>query len=272
VLATLRSRILLVAAAAFVYPVVFASVLVVERPGLGIGHLFYLAIMLLAMATGPWWGAAGGVLAAFLYTAAVLVNPHLPPASLLTYATSIRLVTFVVVGAVVGLFACRNRAAVLQLTVLAERDHLTGLLNSRGLEEELGRRVALGVPFGLLYGDIDSLKWINDSLGHGEGDRVIKRTAEVLAASLRSRDAVARVSGDEFAALVDTATDSEVEELAVRLERTLADEGLGITLGWAAFPDAAEDAISLVHKADKRLYERKARKPDRRSRRLAAVD
>jgi diguanylate cyclase (GGDEF)-like protein len=269
VFASARSRWLLVAASACAFAVVFALVLLVERAGLGTGHLFYLAIMLLAMATGPWTGAAGGALAAALYSAAVLLSSSLPSATLLTFGTGIRLVAFVVVGTVVGHFASRNRAAVLQLKALAERDHLTQLLNSRGLDEALSRRVAAGRPFGLLYGDIDSLKRINDAHGHAEGDRVIRRTA---GSTVRCGDVLARVGGDEFAALVETATEAEAEELALLLEQALAGEELGITLGWAVYPTGAADGLSLVHAADKRLYERKAQKPDRRSRRLAAVD
>jgi diguanylate cyclase (GGDEF)-like protein len=272
VFASARSRWLLVAASACAFAVVFALVLLFERAGLGTGHLFYLAIMLLAMAAGPWTGAVGGALAAALYSAAVLLSSSLPSATLLTFGTGIRLVAFVVVGTVVGHFASRNRAAVLQLRALAERDHLTQLLNSRGLDEALSRRVAAGRPFGLLYGDIDSLKRINDAHGHAEGDRVIRRTAEVLRSTVRSGDILARVGGDEFAALVETATEAEAEELALRLEEALAGEELGITLGWAVYPTGAADGLSLVHAADKRLYERKAQKPDRRSRRLAAVD
>jgi diguanylate cyclase (GGDEF)-like protein len=272
VFASERSRRLLLAASAFVYAAVFALVLLVEQPALGTAHLFYLAILLLAMAGGPWSGAAGGVIAAGLFTAAVVLNSSFSSASLLTYATGIRLVAFVVVGTVVGVFARGNRMAFAQLKALAERDHLTQLLNSRGLDDALTRRVARGKPFGLLYGDIDSLKRINDQHGHAEGDRLIKHVAELLQASVRARDVVARVGGDEFAAVVETRSDAEARELALRLEQTLAEAGLGITLGWAQYPDVATDGTSLVHAADKRLYERKTSKPDRRSRWLAAVE
>jgi diguanylate cyclase (GGDEF)-like protein len=268
--ASSRSRWLLGLASACLYAIVFALALFVERPGLGTGHLFYLAIMLLAMATGPAVGAAGGALAAALYTGAVLVNPHLPPMSLLTEGTVIRLVTFVIVGFAFGLFASRNRAALSQLTVLAERDHLTGLLNSRGFEKALGRRIEQGRPFGLLYGDVDSLKQINDTHGHAEGDRVIKQAASLLQSSIRAGDVVARLGGDEFAALVETRTDAEAEQLVRRLEDALRREGAGITLGWSLYPAGAADGYGLVHAADKRLYQRKALRPDRRTLRLAA--
>jgi diguanylate cyclase (GGDEF)-like protein len=272
VFASLRSRRLLLAASVLVYAAVFVLVLVVELPGLGTAHLFYLAILLLAMAGGPWLGAAGGVFAAALFTAAVILNSSIPSASLLTFGTGIRLVAFVVVGTVVGIFARGNRTALAQLRALAERDHLTQLLNSRGLDDELTRRIARGKPFGLLYGDIDALKRVNDEHGHAEGDRLITRVAGLLAASVRVGDVVARVGGDEFAALVQTNSHAEAGELARRLEQIHAEAGLGITLGWAQFPDEATDGTSLVHAADKRLYERKTSKPDRRSRRLAAVE
>jgi diguanylate cyclase (GGDEF)-like protein len=268
--ASSRSRWLLGLASASLYATVFALVLLVEEPGLGTGHLFYLAVMLLAMATGPAAGAAGGMLASGLFTVGVLANPSLPSMTLVSFGTAIRLVTFVMVGFAFGLFASRNRAALSKLTELAERDHLTGLLNSRGFEKALSRRIEQGRTFGLLYGDVDSLKQINDTHGHAEGDRVIKQAASLLQSSVRSGDVVARLGGDEFAALVETRTDAEAEQLVRRLEDALRREGAGITLGWALYPAGAVDGYGLVHAADKRLYQRKALRPDRRTLRLAA--
>jgi diguanylate cyclase (GGDEF)-like protein len=268
--ASSRSRWLLGLASASLYATVFVLVLLVEKPGLGTGHLFYLAVMLLAMATGPVIGAAGGALAAVLFTVAVLANPNLPSLTLVSLGTGIRACTFVIVGFAFGLFASRNRAALSQLTVLAERDHLTGLLNSRGFEKALSRRIEQGRPFGLLYGDVDSLKQINDTHGHAEGDRVIKQAASLLQSSVRAGDVVARLGGDEFAALVETRSDAEAEQLVRRLEDALRKEGAGITLGWALYPAGAADGYGLVHAADKQLYQRKALRPDRRMLRLAA--
>ncbi len=272
VFASVRSRWLLACTSACVFGVVYMLVLVFERPGLGTGHLFYLAIMLLAMATGPSTGAVGGLLAAALYSVGVVGNPHLPPASLVTLATTIRLVTFVVVGFAFGWFATRNRAALLELKDLAERDHLTGLLNSRGFEEALATRMTTGRAFGLLYGDIDYLKRINDANGHAEGDRAIRRAAVLLQDSVCSGDVVARVGGDEFAALVSTRSENEAWELVQQLENALHNQGADITLGWAVYPTEATDALGLGRLADKRLYERKTLKPNRPALRLATAD
>ena len=254
-----RSRALLALAAAVLFLGVFFLVLFLERPGLGTGHLFYLAILLLAFAGGPATGALGGFVAAGLYSTAIWVNPHTPPASLFTIATSIRLVMFVIVGAAFGWFASRNRSALSQLQGLAERDHLTGLLNSRGFDLALARRAASPGGFTLVFGDMDSLKQINDTFGHAGGDRAIKSAANLLAGSLRTGDdVVARVGGDEFAALVSTTSAPGVQELIERLERALAQQRSPLTFGWAIYPIETNDPFALVRIADKRLYQRKS--------------
>ncbi len=115
------------------FAAIFVLVLFVERPGLGTGHLFYLAILFAALAGGPLTGALGGVVASGLYSTAIWLNPHTPSASLLTTVTSIRLVMFVIVGAAFGWFATRNRAALTRLQTLAERDHLTRSSQQPGL-------------------------------------------------------------------------------------------------------------------------------------------
>ena len=98
-----------VAGAALVYAGVFVLFLVFERPGLGIAHGFYIAIILVALAAGPWSGAAAGGLATGLYALGIWINPHVPSTTIPTAETSIRAVSYVAVGAVVGLYATRNR-------------------------------------------------------------------------------------------------------------------------------------------------------------------
>ncbi len=239
---------------------IFFLVVFVERPGLGTGHLFYLAILLAALAGGPLTGAVGGAIASGLYSTAIWLNPHTPSASLLTTVTSIRLVMFVIVGAAFGWFATRNRSALTELQNLAQRDHLTGLLNSRGFDDELTRRASAKHGFTLLFGDIDFLKHINDTEGHAAGDHAISSATNLLADSLRGDDVVARIGGDEFAALVSTTTKADAEELIDRLEHTLAQQKSAVTFGWAIYPDESEDPFALARIADKRLYQRKTDK------------
>ncbi len=127
-----RGAVLLAALAS--YALIAAGYLMLEVPGLGIGHLFYLPIVLVALVTGPLLGAGAGVLATLLYVLCVLLNHRIPSADVLTASTAIRAVTFVAGGVLIGTFAARNRALVERLRELADRDYLTGLLNTRAFE------------------------------------------------------------------------------------------------------------------------------------------
>jgi diguanylate cyclase (GGDEF)-like protein len=250
--ATQRRRILV--CAAFGYAGVFALFAVFERPGLGIGHLYYLPIALLALATGARLGAAGGLVAVLLYSADLWVNPHVvavDPAE----PTAIRLVCFVAIGTLVGWFASSKRRLVEELQILADRDTLTGLPNTRAFERSIGCRLQERRPFTLLVGDLDALARVNDEHGVQEGDELLRRLAELLGRGLDPGDEIARVGSDEFALLTSSAEDPA--RFADRLERRLGTGGCAITFGWACFPREGENALSLYRAANERLYVRK---------------
>ncbi len=231
--------------------------LVYERPGLGIGHFYYLAIALAAMAGGPGLGAAAGIAATGLYVVGVLSNPYVPSHELLTTGTVTRGVTYVTVGALIGWFASRNRAMMAELRVLAERDVLTGLPNTRAFESAITRRLAAGRPFGLLVADLDALKDFNRDEGFTAGNDALRRLADRLATSLGPDDDVARVGSDEFAILASVQNADGAAQLAARLERMFADDRTKATLGWAAFPQEGDNALALYRAASERLYARK---------------
>jgi diguanylate cyclase (GGDEF)-like protein len=255
--AAIHSRRLLGALAWASYVPVFALFLLFERPGLGIGHFYYVSIALLALASGPALGAVGGVVATGLYMSGILLNPHIPPTDVLTLSTTIRGVMFIGMGALLGVFASRNRRLVAELRILAERDFVTGLPNTRAFEQAIDLRLASDQPFSLLLGDMDSLKEINAELGHAEGNDALRRLSDLLERTLSAKDEVARVGGDEFAVISVAATVEEAAALAERLETVLAAEGCRITFGWAASPRDGTNALSLYRAADERLYARK---------------
>lgn len=251
------SRRLLVFASFATSAVVFGCLVVYERPGLGLGHFFYLAIALAAMAAGPTIGAAAGAVATGLYVAGVLVNTHLPSHEILTAGTMTRGVTFVTIGALIGWFASRNRSMVDELRVLAERDVLTGLPNTRAFEAAITRRLAGGRPFALLLADMDALKDFNRDEGFAAGNDALRRLADGIANALGPDDDVARVGSDEFAILASAQGSDVAARLATRLERVLADERSKATLGWAAYPQEGDNALALYRAASERLYARK---------------
>ncbi|CUH21318.1 putative diguanylate cyclase YegE [Jannaschia seosinensis] len=110
-------------------------------------------------------------------------------------------------------------------------DTLTGLRNRRALDFHLGRLVRRRVPrFGLMHLDLDRFKEVNDTLGHGAGDLVLKAVARILSEHVRSGDLVARVGGDEFLLVFDECGDIErLKQIAARiierLEQPIAWEG-----------------------------------------------
>jgi diguanylate cyclase (GGDEF)-like protein len=246
-------RRLLFATSLVCYGVVFASFMLFEIPGLGLGHFFYIPVALLALAGGTAAGFFGGALAAALYALAIVATPRLPTRDVLTYATAIRFLTFTSCGVLVGWFANQHRRHIEQLRDLAERDFLTGILNTRVFDEALTRRCESGRPFLLLLGDMDDLKAVNDTHGHVAGNTELRRLADALTRALRPGDELARVGGDEFAILTDGVV-ADAAELCAHLRDRLAASDLRVTFGWAALPEDCVAPLELFRKADDRLY------------------
>ena len=147
-------------------------------------------------------------------------------------------------------------------------DPLTGVANRRSFDEELTRSVdwATGTGHGLalLTVDIDHFKSINDTWGHGVGDRALQVVATALrVVARREDDVVARLGGDEFAVLLRTdraGARSAAEEVRAAL---VATDGLpggppGLSIGVALVPDHAGTADELLAASDAALYAAKA--------------
>jgi len=151
---------------------------------------------------------------------------------------------------------------------LARRDPLTGLSNRRAFEETLGRAFAhargTGLALAVVAVDVDHFKAVNDRLGHAAGDLVLAAVAGRLAGALRDGDLVARIGGEEFAALLPGAGLAEAIEVAERLRLRVAGapvvvrggDALAVTvsLGCAALGPEDEEPVGLLARADARLY------------------
>jgi diguanylate cyclase (GGDEF)-like protein len=246
-------RRLLFAIALAAYAIVFVCFFLFEVPGLGLGHFFYIPVALLALACGTQVGFLGGALATAIYALAIVVTPRVPTGDVLTAATAIRFTTFSLCGILVGWFANEHRRHLEQLRDLAERDFLTGILNTRVFDEALTRRCASGRPFLLLLGDMDNLKIVNDTHGHTAGNTELRRLADALGAAIGPGDELARVGGDEFAILTDAGV-ADAAQLCTHLRDRLATEDLHLTIGWAALPEDGVAPLELFRKADDRLY------------------
>lgn len=150
------------------------------------------------------------------------------------------------------------------LIYLSTHDRLTGLMNRLAFDEALARLDARGPhPVGVLMVDLDDLKRVNDEQGHAAGDAMLRRVADVLRATFRADDVVARIGGDEFAVLTAGKDATSVQLLANRLLDALAqhnreyDEApLKLSIGVAV----AETGVSIsaaLHDADVRMYSMK---------------
>jgi len=93
-----------------------------------------------------------------------------------------------------------------KLERIAVTDELTSLLNRRGFmllgEQHIKQIIRSQQPTALIFIDMDGLKWINDNLGHEEGDRAICDMAAILKLTFRDSDIIGRIGGDEFVSLL----------------------------------------------------------------------
>ena len=155
---------------------------------------------------------------------------------------------------------------------LSRTDGLTQLYNHKFfhqlLSSELGRARRYGGSVTLLMLDVDHFKIYNDSNGHPMGDTALQRVARILSDGVREYDSVARYGGEEFAVISPQADCTGAaylsERLRDRIERTLFEKEdvmpggrLTVSIGFAVYPDDAEDKTELVERADRALYRAK---------------
>lgn len=148
---------------------------------------------------------------------------------------------------------------------MAQMDGLTELFNHRTfysfLEKELSRAKRKQQPTSLLFADIDGFKGFNDRHGHLYGDRVLRQVADVLRASCRTYDIVARYGGDEFAVMAPETDKQGAVVLGNRITQALSETTdlgpggeLALSIGVAAYPEDAQEPDELIGTADKALY------------------
>jgi diguanylate cyclase (GGDEF)-like protein len=163
-----------------------------------------------------------------------------------------------------------------RLAMLAFRDPLTDLLNRRVMEQvlrrEFDRAKRYGTELAVIFLDIDRFKGINDRYGHDLGDEVLKWVGNRLVAMSRQSDVVARFAGDEFVVILPNTSADRAYRFVDRLQTFflsthLAHDGkviaVSISCGIATMADAGmTDAVSMLKKADERLYQSKNSKKE----------
>lgn len=148
----------------------------------------------------------------------------------------------------------------MKIMYLSFHDRLTGLYNRAFFEEELKRiDVERQLPLSIAMGDVNGLKLVNDAFGHQEGDRLLRRIADVLRQSCREEDIIARWGGDEFIILLPQTDIKIAAKICERIKRNSAsDETTPITmsmaLGYATKENTSQNILDILKKAENDMY------------------
>jgi len=157
------------------------------------------------------------------------------------------------------------------LEQLADQDSLAPVLNRRAFVRELSRMAAFEERYGaagaVLYFDVNGLKAINDSHGHGAGDAVLKRVCEVLLRDTRASDVVGRLGGDEFGVILAQSGLEPAAVKAAKLAEAIAGEAviwegvpLGVTIAYGTHTlSEGQQPDDALEAADRAMYANKRR-------------
>jgi diguanylate cyclase (GGDEF)-like protein/PAS domain S-box-containing protein len=157
-----------------------------------------------------------------------------------------------------------------RLAFLAQFDPLTGLPNRALLADRFAQMIVQARrhagQLGVLFVDLDDFKLVNDTLGHAAGDELLKQAAARLRSAVRDGDTVARISGDEFAVVLNELARQEdaalvaqkiIDRLAAPFELRGKEMFVTASVGIAVFPGDGGDAESLLGAADAAMYRAK---------------
>ncbi|MBN2716523.1 MAG: GGDEF domain-containing protein [Deltaproteobacteria bacterium] len=150
-----------------------------------------------------------------------------------------------------------------ELATVATTDHLTGVLNHRGLMEKLEPAVNLAnrrnSPLMLVFANVDGLKAANEQLGYQAGDRVLAGAAHVLKHTVRRTDIVGRLGGDEFIIALIDCDWAHTEAVMARAKDSLAGMGMAETgapwtISWGCVERVENDtAAKMIIRANKQM-------------------
>jgi diguanylate cyclase (GGDEF)-like protein/PAS domain S-box-containing protein len=162
------------------------------------------------------------------------------------------------------------RAMSVQMTHSAQHDVVTNLPNRLLLNDRIAQSIASGRrwnrPLALIFLDLDRFKYINDSLGHAIGDKLLQSVSKRLLASVRASDTVSRQGGDEFVILLseitypeDAATSAKKILLSLSAPHSIGGHDLQVnaSIGISVYPEDGENAETLIKNADMAMYHAK---------------
>jgi diguanylate cyclase (GGDEF)-like protein len=157
-----------------------------------------------------------------------------------------------------------------KLNFLAYYDALTGLCNRAVLVQRLKQEITYahrrGRTTAVLFIDLDKFKWVNDSLGHSAGDKLLTAVASRLQTAVREEDTVARLGGDEFVMVLadqepGDSLSSALGRILDAVSRPVMIDGrevdVSCSIGVSVYPDDGADAETLIKNADVAMYRAK---------------
>jgi diguanylate cyclase (GGDEF)-like protein/PAS domain S-box-containing protein len=167
--------------------------------------------------------------------------------------------------------AIERKVAEDRINFMATHDALTGLPNRTLLKDRLTQALLYARRYdrwvSVLFVDLDNFKFVNDSLGHGAGDELLKTVAQRMVDSIRATDTVVRLGGDEFVILLldqskdPSAISSTMQKIRAAIAEPMCFEGhsfqVTCSIGLANYPNDGTDADTLLSNADAAMYRAK---------------
>jgi diguanylate cyclase (GGDEF)-like protein len=152
-----------------------------------------------------------------------------------------------------------------KLKFLSENDFLTGAYNRRYVKKVASKLMTMAKlkkeSIGFLMIDVNNFKLVNDTLGHRVGDKLLVELSRILKQNTRKSDLVARWGGDEFLILTPKIDRNELQRLVKRITLIskknaieYSELKLGVSIGYAIYPDDGLNFDDLVNLADKKMY------------------
>ncbi len=224
--------------------------------------IFYLIpISLTAWYLGRAQGLALSLLSAAAWLAVDLTAGHRYSSDLIPFWNGVvRLGFFALVTSLLVL----SKTNLQRVERLARIDALTGVLNSGTFRETVMEMIRLAARSGqslvLAYVDLDDFKTVNDTLGHAEGDRVLREVATTLTHNVRRTDIVGRLGGDEFAMLFPDTREQGAREVLDKIRSHLSrltrehDWPIGFSIGAAVFSVPPKNPEEAIAQADALMY------------------
>jgi len=167
----------------------------------------------------------------------------------------------------VGMDITARKKAEMRLAWLADHDPLTGLFNRRRFEKELEQAIATAKRYrhtgALLFFDLDQFKYVNDTSGHGAGDRLLVILSSGLPSLLREVDIIGRLGGDEFGVILSHANADEAVEVARKILSHISETQFPVgdrihkvsaSIGVALFPEHGSEVQDLLARTDLAMY------------------